>query len=183
LRYCCLVAGSRRARPICSVLSYFPRWVPLFQDIPKRSADQGRGCRAVKLPISIVAFNDEEGARPRTSFFGSRAFIGELDLAEMARRGVAEVTSEAGFDFPYLSKARATGQIGTYPRAAYRARACPRKDGHRRRDRDVHRRASRNARALPHAHLVSLQNSYCLECGKHTEGAIESAAIRHIAKM
>jgi allantoate deiminase len=67
-----------------------------------------------RRPLWIVSFNDEEGARFRTGMLGSRAFVGEAELDDWRRRGVAEAMAEAGFDFERLSEARAVDRVGAY---------------------------------------------------------------------
>jgi allantoate deiminase len=65
-------------------------------------------------PLWIVSFNDEEGSRFQTGMLGSRAFIGDLDLDDWRRRGVAEAMDAAGFAFDRLGDARAIERIGAY---------------------------------------------------------------------
>jgi hydantoinase/carbamoylase family amidase len=65
-------------------------------------------------PIWLVAFNDEEGTRLRTSMTGSRAFSGLLDLDDLRARGVPELMQAAGFDFTTLADAQRVGEVGTY---------------------------------------------------------------------
>ena len=67
-----------------------------------------------RRPLWVVSFNDEEGARFRTGMLGSRAFVGEVELDDWRRRGVAEAMAEAGFDFERLSEARDVGRVGAY---------------------------------------------------------------------
>jgi allantoate deiminase len=67
-----------------------------------------------RRPLWIVSFNDEEGARFRTGMLGSRAFVGEVELDDWRRRGVAEAMAEAGFDFERLGDARAVDQVSAY---------------------------------------------------------------------
>jgi allantoate deiminase len=45
---------------------------------------------------------------------GSRAFVGDLDLDDWRRRGVAEAMRDAGFDFERLPEARAIDGVGNY---------------------------------------------------------------------
>ncbi len=65
-------------------------------------------------PITIVAFNDEEGARFSTPLFGSRVFTGDFDPEEWRSRGIPEAMTEAGFDFERLADATKIDQIGAY---------------------------------------------------------------------
>ena len=65
-------------------------------------------------PIWIVSFNDEEGSRFQTGMLGSRAFVGDVDLEDWRRRGVAEAMEAAGFDFARLAAARAVDGVGAY---------------------------------------------------------------------
>ena len=67
-----------------------------------------------RRPLWVVSFNDEEGARFRTGMLGSRAFVGEVDLDDWRRRGVAEAMAQAGFDFERLGEARAVERVGAY---------------------------------------------------------------------
>jgi hydantoinase/carbamoylase family amidase len=65
-------------------------------------------------PLWLVSFNDEEGSRFQTGMLGSRAFVGDVDLEDWRRRGVADAMDEAGFDFDRLAEARAVDRIGAY---------------------------------------------------------------------
>ena len=65
-------------------------------------------------PLWIVSFNDEEGSRFQTGMLGSRAFIGDLDLEDWRRRGVAEAMAAGGFDFERLGEANAVDRVGAY---------------------------------------------------------------------
>jgi hydantoinase/carbamoylase family amidase len=65
-------------------------------------------------PIWVVAFNDEEGTRFRTSMLGSRAFLGLLDLEDWQKRGVDQAMETAGFDFARLPEAAMIGDVGAY---------------------------------------------------------------------
>jgi allantoate deiminase len=65
-------------------------------------------------PLWVVSFNDEEGSRFQTGMLGSRAFVGDLDLDDWRRRGVADAMREAGFDFGRLPEARAIDAVGAY---------------------------------------------------------------------
>jgi allantoate deiminase len=65
-------------------------------------------------PIWIVSFNDEEGSRFQTGMLGSRAFVGDVDLEDWRRRGVAEAMEAAGFDFARLADARAVDGVRAY---------------------------------------------------------------------
>jgi hydantoinase/carbamoylase family amidase len=67
-----------------------------------------------RRPIWIAAFNDEEGARFRTSMLGSRAFIGELDLDDLRTRGVPEAMAAAGLAFDRLIAARRIEDVDAY---------------------------------------------------------------------
>jgi hydantoinase/carbamoylase family amidase len=67
-----------------------------------------------RRPVWAVSFNDEEGSRFQTGMLGSRAFVGEPDLEDWARRGVAEAMADAGFDFERLSSARGIDGVGAY---------------------------------------------------------------------
>ncbi len=74
-------------------------------------------CRGVEpaRPVRVVSFNDEEGARFRTSLLGSRAFIGDdLELEDWRARGIPEAMTGAGFDFDRLSEARGVDEVGAY---------------------------------------------------------------------
>jgi hydantoinase/carbamoylase family amidase len=68
----------------------------------------------LKRPLWIVSFNDEEGSRFQTGMFGSRAFIGDLDLDDWRKRGVDDAMAAAGFDFERLPEARAVDSVGAY---------------------------------------------------------------------
>jgi allantoate deiminase len=65
-------------------------------------------------PIWIVSFNDEEGARFRTSMFGSRAFVGSLDLEDWRGRGVPAAMELAGSDFGRLREACRIDDVSAY---------------------------------------------------------------------
>jgi allantoate deiminase len=67
-----------------------------------------------RRPLWVVSFNDEEGARFRTGMLGSRAFVGEVELDDWRRRGVADAMAEAGFDFERLPEARDVDRVGAY---------------------------------------------------------------------
>jgi beta-ureidopropionase / N-carbamoyl-L-amino-acid hydrolase len=60
--------------------------------------------RSTRVPLAVIAFADEEGARYNTPTFGSRALVGALDvgdvLARVDDRGVtlSEAMREAGVD-------------------------------------------------------------------------------------
>jgi allantoate deiminase len=69
---------------------------------------------ALKRPLWIVSFNDEEGSRFQTGMLGSRAFVGDLDLDDWRKRGVDEAMSAAGYDFERLPEARAADRVGAY---------------------------------------------------------------------
>jgi allantoate deiminase len=68
----------------------------------------------LRRPIWVVSFNDEEGSRFQTGMLGSRAFVGDLDLDDWRRRGVADAMAEAGFDFERLGEARGIDEVGAY---------------------------------------------------------------------
>jgi allantoate deiminase len=74
---------------------------------------QGEGIEP-RRPLWVVSFNDEEGARFSTGMLGSRAFVGEVELDDWRRRGVAEAMAEAGFDFERLPEARGVDRVGAY---------------------------------------------------------------------
>jgi allantoate deiminase len=67
-----------------------------------------------RRPLWVVSFNDEEGARFRTGMLGSRAFVGEVELDDWRRRGVADAMAEAGFDFERLPEALDVDRVGAY---------------------------------------------------------------------
>jgi hydantoinase/carbamoylase family amidase len=69
---------------------------------------------APRRPVWVVSFNDEEGGRFQTGMLGSRAFVGDLDLADWRARGVDAAMTEAGFDFDRLPEARGVGEVGVY---------------------------------------------------------------------
>jgi allantoate deiminase len=69
---------------------------------------------ALRCPLWVVSFNDEEGSRFQTGMLGSRAFVGDLDLDDWRRRGVADAMRDAGFDFERLPEARAVEAVGAY---------------------------------------------------------------------
>jgi allantoate deiminase len=69
---------------------------------------------ALCRPLWVVSFNDEEGSRFQTGMLGSRAFVGDLDLEDWRRRGVADAMAAAGFDFERLPHARAVDDVGAY---------------------------------------------------------------------
>ena len=68
----------------------------------------------LRRPLWVVSFNDEEGSRFQTGMLGSRAFVGDVDLEDWRRRGVAGAMSEAGFDFERLADACGIERIGAY---------------------------------------------------------------------
>jgi hydantoinase/carbamoylase family amidase len=68
----------------------------------------------LRRPLWLVSFNDEEGGRFQTGMLGSRAFVGDLDLEDWRRRGVADAMATAGFDFERLPDARGIDGVGTY---------------------------------------------------------------------
>ena len=65
-------------------------------------------------PITVVSFNDEEGARFSTPLFGSRVFTGDLDLLEWRSRGIPEAMTAAGYDFGRLADAAAIDGADAY---------------------------------------------------------------------
>jgi allantoate deiminase len=67
-----------------------------------------------RRPVWVVSFNDEEGGRFQTGMLGSRAFVGDLDLADWRARGIDVAMAEAGFDFDRLPEARAVEELGAY---------------------------------------------------------------------
>lgn len=69
---------------------------------------------ALKRPLWIVSFNDEEGSRFQTGMLGSRAFVGDLDLDDWRKRGVGDAMAAAGFNFERLPDARAVDRVGAY---------------------------------------------------------------------
>ena len=68
----------------------------------------------LRRPLWLVSFNDEEGGRFQTGMLGSRAFVGDLDLEDWRRRGVADAMAAAGFDFERLPEARGIDGVGAY---------------------------------------------------------------------
>jgi allantoate deiminase len=68
----------------------------------------------LRRPLWVVSFNDEEGSRFQTGMLGSRAFVGDVDLDDWRRRGVADAMEEAGYDFERLPDARAVDGVGAY---------------------------------------------------------------------
>ena len=67
-----------------------------------------------RRPLCLASFNDEEGSRFQTGMLGSRAFVGELELEDWKRRGVAGAMAEAGFDFARLPEARGIDGVAAY---------------------------------------------------------------------
>jgi hydantoinase/carbamoylase family amidase len=80
-------------------------------DVVRRLKDEGASLRR---PLWVVSFNDEEGSRFQTGMLGSRAFVGDLDLEDWRRRGVADAMKAGGFDFARLPDARAVDGVGWY---------------------------------------------------------------------
>jgi allantoate deiminase len=80
-------------------------------DVVRTLKEEGASLRR---PLWVVSFNDEEGSRFQTGMLGSRAFVGDLDLEDWRRRGVADAMAEAGFDFERLADARAIDRVGAY---------------------------------------------------------------------
>jgi hydantoinase/carbamoylase family amidase len=68
----------------------------------------------LRRPLWVVSFNDEEGCRFQTGMLGSRAFVGDLDLDDWRKRGVAEAMAVGGFDFHRLGEARGIDEVGAY---------------------------------------------------------------------
>jgi N-carbamoyl-L-amino-acid hydrolase len=66
---------------------------------------------AVEVPVAVVSFADEEGARYNTPTFGSRALVGRLDVADVLARPdaegitLAEAMRAAGIDPDRLADA------------------------------------------------------------------------------
>jgi allantoate deiminase len=73
-----------------------------------------RSQASLRRPLWVVSFNDEEGSRFQTGMLGSRAFIGDLDLEDWRRRGVADAMAAGGFDFERLPDARRVEEVGAY---------------------------------------------------------------------
>lgn len=69
---------------------------------------------APTVPITVVAFNEEEGARFGAPLFGSRVFTGDFELGEWRSRGIPEAMAALGFDFERLAEATAVDQVGAY---------------------------------------------------------------------
>jgi hydantoinase/carbamoylase family amidase len=67
-----------------------------------------------RRPLWLVSFNDEEGSRFQTGMLGSRAFVGEVELEDWGRRGVAAAMADAGFDFERLVEARGIDEVAAY---------------------------------------------------------------------
>jgi hydantoinase/carbamoylase family amidase len=80
-------------------------------DVVRRLKEEGA---ALRRPLWVVSFNDEEGGRFQTGMLGSRAFVGDLDLEDWHRRGVADAMRAAGFDFERLPQARGVDGVGAY---------------------------------------------------------------------
>jgi hydantoinase/carbamoylase family amidase len=68
----------------------------------------------LRRPLWLASFNDEEGGRFQTGMLGSRAFVGDLELEDWRRRGVADAMAAAGFDFERLPQARGIDGVGAY---------------------------------------------------------------------
>jgi allantoate deiminase len=80
-------------------------------DVVRRLKEESASLRR---PLWVVSFNDEEGSRFQTGMLGSRAFIGDLDLEDWRRRGVADAMDAGGFDFERLGDAHALEGVGAY---------------------------------------------------------------------
>jgi allantoate deiminase len=80
-------------------------------DVVRRLKDERA---ALRRPLWLVSFNDEEGSRFQTGMLGSRAFVGDLDAEDWRRRGVADAMEASGFDFELLPEARGVDGVGTY---------------------------------------------------------------------
>jgi allantoate deiminase len=80
-------------------------------DVVRRLKDEGA---ALRRPVWLVSFNDEEGSRFQTGMLGSRAFVGDLDTEDWRRRGVADAMEAGGFAFERLPEARGVDRVGTY---------------------------------------------------------------------
>jgi allantoate deiminase len=80
-------------------------------DVVRRLKDDDT---ALRRPLWVVSFNDEEGSRFQTGMLGSRAFVGDVDLEDWRRRGVADAMAAGGFDFERLPQARAIDDVGAY---------------------------------------------------------------------
>jgi hydantoinase/carbamoylase family amidase len=68
----------------------------------------------LRRPLWVVSFNDEEGSRFQTGMLGSRAFVGDLDLTDWRKRGVAAAMAAGGYDFERLGEARGVEGVGAY---------------------------------------------------------------------
>jgi hydantoinase/carbamoylase family amidase len=73
-----------------------------------------RSRASLRRPLWMVSFNDEEGSRFQTGMLGSRAFVGDVDLEDWRRRGVAEAMAAGGFEFERLPEARGIKSVGAY---------------------------------------------------------------------
>jgi allantoate deiminase len=80
-------------------------------DVVRRLKEEGASLRR---PLWVVSFNDEEGSRFQTGMLGSRAFVGDVDLEDWRRRGVADAMRDGGFDFDKLPDARTIEAVGAY---------------------------------------------------------------------
>ncbi len=92
------------------------------------------------VPLAVISFADEEGARFNTPTFGSRALVGRLDVDDALGRvdddGVtmADALTAAGVDPAGLARRAGGGSRScagsssctSTRRATWRARACPR---------------------------------------------------------
>jgi allantoate deiminase len=80
-------------------------------DVVRRLKEEGASLRR---PLWVVSFNDEEGSRFQTGMLGSRAFVGDVDLEDWRRRGVADAMRDGGYDFDKLPDARRVEAVGAY---------------------------------------------------------------------
>jgi N-carbamoyl-L-amino-acid hydrolase len=76
---------------------------------------------AVDVPVAVVSFADEEGARYNTPTFGSRALVGRLDVADVLARAdgdgvtMADAMRGAGVDPERLAQApEALGRLRAF---------------------------------------------------------------------
>ena len=114
-----------------------------------RSASPPRSRSPSTLPIAVISFADEEGARFNTPTFGSRALVGRLDVDDALDRvddhGVTlgDAMADAGVDPDGLRRrAGVAGAAARLPRAAHRPDARRRGLVRARRRRDAAGRAA-----------------------------------------